>query len=78
MAETNNDKGSQEDDTSTVDVISVPKDEDESLKGSYLVMDNASIHKSKPMTRKIEARVLDPNEKNDEALLLDEGRSDIF
>lgn len=25
MAETNNDKGSQEDDTSTVDVISVPK-----------------------------------------------------
>ncbi|EIE82436.1 hypothetical protein RO3G_07141 [Rhizopus delemar RA 99-880] len=31
-------------------------DKDESLKGSYLVMDNTSIHKSKPMTRKIEAR----------------------
>ncbi|KAG1046643.1 hypothetical protein G6F43_010879 [Rhizopus delemar] len=31
-------------------------DKDESLKGSYLVMDNASIHKSKPITRKIEAR----------------------
>jgi hypothetical protein len=31
-------------------------DEDESLKGSYLVMDNTSIQKSKPMIRKIEAR----------------------
>ncbi|CEI97644.1 hypothetical protein RMCBS344292_11774 [Rhizopus microsporus] len=31
-------------------------DEDQSLKGSYLVMDNASIHKSKPMIRKVEAR----------------------
>lgn len=29
---------------------------DESLKGSYLVMDNCSIHKSKPMIRKIESR----------------------
>ncbi|CEI98953.1 hypothetical protein RMCBS344292_13048 [Rhizopus microsporus] len=34
-------------------------DEGESLKGSYLVMDNASIHKSKPMIRKIEARVIE-------------------
>jgi hypothetical protein len=31
-------------------------DEDGNLKGSYLRMDNASIHKSKPMIRKIEAR----------------------
>ena len=31
-------------------------DEDGSLKGSYLVMDNASIHKSKPTIRKIKAR----------------------
>jgi hypothetical protein len=31
-------------------------DFDETLKGSYLVMDNASIHKSKPMIRKIESR----------------------
>lgn len=31
-------------------------DLDESLKGSYLVMDNCSIHKSKPMIRKIESR----------------------
>ncbi|KAG0777346.1 hypothetical protein G6F22_011935 [Rhizopus arrhizus] len=32
------------------------RDEDESLKGGYLVIDNASIHKSKPMIRKIKAR----------------------
>ncbi|EIE91689.1 hypothetical protein RO3G_16400 [Rhizopus delemar RA 99-880] len=31
-------------------------DENEDLKSNYLVMDNASIHKSKPMIRKIEAR----------------------
>lgn len=31
-------------------------DLDESLKGSYLVMDNCSIHNSKPMIRKIESR----------------------
>jgi transposase len=31
-------------------------DEDESLKGSYLVTDSASIHKSKPMIQEIEAR----------------------
>ncbi|KAG1140431.1 hypothetical protein G6F37_010678 [Rhizopus arrhizus] len=31
-------------------------DEDEPLKGSYLVTDSASIHKSKPMIQKIEAR----------------------
>jgi transposase len=31
-------------------------DEDESLKNNYLVMDNARIHKSKPMIQKIEAR----------------------
>lgn len=31
-------------------------DLDESLKGGYLVMDNCSIHKSKPMIRKIESR----------------------
>ena len=31
-------------------------DEDENLKGSYLVMGNASIHKLKPIIRKIEPR----------------------
>jgi transposase len=31
-------------------------DLDETLKGSYIVMDNASIHKSKPMLRKIESK----------------------
>ncbi|KAG1140519.1 hypothetical protein G6F37_009011 [Rhizopus arrhizus] len=31
-------------------------DLDESLKGCYLVLDNASIHKSQPMIRKIEKR----------------------
>ncbi|KAG1446092.1 hypothetical protein G6F46_011913 [Rhizopus delemar] len=31
-------------------------DMDESMKGNYLVIDNASIHKSKPMVRKIESR----------------------
>ena len=31
-------------------------DMDESMKGHYLVLDNASIHKSKPMVRKIESR----------------------
>jgi hypothetical protein len=31
-------------------------DEYASLKGSYLVMDNSSTHKSKPMIRKIKAR----------------------
>lgn len=31
-------------------------DLDQSLKGSYIVMDNASIHKSAPMKRKIESR----------------------
>lgn len=31
-------------------------DLDQSLKGSYIVMDNASIHKSNPMKRKIESR----------------------
>ncbi|KAG1039068.1 hypothetical protein G6F43_012584 [Rhizopus delemar] len=31
-------------------------DLDESLKGCYLVLDNASIHKSQPMVRKIEKR----------------------
>ncbi|GAA5812768.1 hypothetical protein MFLAVUS_006226 [Mucor flavus] len=64
---TNDDEGTQEDDTNVVDVKPAPKDttaahliefvnellnimdEDEYLKGSYLVMDNASIHKSKPM-----------------------------
>ncbi|KAG1448508.1 hypothetical protein G6F56_008922 [Rhizopus delemar] len=74
VAETNDDEGNHEDDTSPVDIKPAPKgtttahfikfvnelldimDEDESLKGSYLVMDNASIHKSKSMIRKIEAR----------------------
>jgi hypothetical protein len=31
-------------------------DLDENMKGSYIVMDNASIHKSKPMIRKIESK----------------------
>ncbi|KAI8375260.1 hypothetical protein EDC96DRAFT_601302 [Choanephora cucurbitarum] len=31
-------------------------DMDESMKGHYLVPDNASTHKSKPMVRKIESR----------------------
>lgn len=31
-------------------------DQDESLKGHYLVMDNCTIHKSKPMIRKIKSR----------------------
>ncbi|RCH88390.1 hypothetical protein CU097_010924 [Rhizopus azygosporus] len=74
VAETNDDEGTQEDDTSAVDVKPAPKgtitthfikfvnelldimDEDESLKNSYLVVDNARIHKSKPMIRKIEVR----------------------
>ncbi|KAG0745976.1 hypothetical protein G6F57_000909 [Rhizopus arrhizus] len=29
---------------------------DENVEGRYLVMDNCTIHKSKPMTRKIESR----------------------
>lgn len=31
-------------------------DFDKNLKGSYIVMDNASIHKSQPMIRKIESK----------------------
>ena len=31
-------------------------DMDEGLKGSYLVMDNCTVHKSHPMIRKIEGR----------------------
>ena len=74
VAETNDDEGTQEDDTSAVDVQPALKgtttaqfvefvdelldimDGDESLKGSCLVMNNASIYKSKPMIRKIKAR----------------------
>ncbi|KAG1473040.1 hypothetical protein G6F56_001176 [Rhizopus delemar] len=35
-------------------------DLDEDLKGSYLVMDNCTIHKSKPMMREIESRGYKP------------------
>ncbi|CEG71568.1 hypothetical protein RMATCC62417_07282 [Rhizopus microsporus] len=31
-------------------------DAEEAFKGSYIVLDNASIHKSKPMIRKIESK----------------------
>lgn len=31
-------------------------DLDETFKGSYIVMDNASIHKCKPMLQKIESK----------------------
>ncbi|KAI8643760.1 hypothetical protein BD408DRAFT_341770, partial [Parasitella parasitica] len=34
----------------------INEDEDEDLKRSYLVLNNASIHESKPMIRKIEAK----------------------
>ncbi|ORE10991.1 hypothetical protein BCV72DRAFT_301308 [Rhizopus microsporus var. microsporus] len=59
VAETNNGEGTQEDDTSAVNFFNEILDiinEDESVKGSYLVMGNARIHNSIPMIRKIEAR----------------------
>ncbi|EIE79795.1 hypothetical protein RO3G_04500 [Rhizopus delemar RA 99-880] len=49
-----------EEDEETVDTAKPASkdamDLDQSLKGSYIVMDNASIHKSAPMKRKIESR----------------------
>lgn len=39
-----------------INVLLDVMDLDENLKGSYLVMDNCTIHKSRPMIRKIESR----------------------